>query len=132
MPEFSGIDLHRFVVKHYGDEFQSVIDQLHGWLAQGKGIAVYENADLGHPNVGEPKIVTFGPGTDTWLEGITDPIQLPQTLPDTTKEINWRYQLVGWYSGEPGSIEEGQYRPVFPASYIEERRAEIAAERART
>lgn len=70
-------------------------DVVNKWLRRGDGIAVYENHDLGHPNVGHRKFLSFGSPAATL--GSLDP---PLRLPDTRTEINWRYQLVGVYRGE--------------------------------
>lgn len=63
------------------------------WLEDGKGVAIYENVDLGHPEIGHRQYVTFG----------TPKAQLawtaPERLPDIGDAINWRYMLVGTYRG---------------------------------
>jgi hypothetical protein len=71
------------------------------WLRRGDGIAVYENRELGHPDLGHRQIVSYG-SPAAQLE-TTEP---PTTLPDIGGAINWRYQLVGTYRGAPGFIEE--------------------------
>jgi hypothetical protein len=68
--------------------------KMNEWLLRGDGIAVYENQDLGHSEVGEKKFVSFG-SPAAQLEVATPPDQLP----DTTKSINWRYVLIGTYKG---------------------------------
>lgn len=75
------------------------VRQMNGWLQRGDGIAVYENQDLGHPEVGDKRFVSFG-SEAAQLETDTP----PQQLPDTTKSINWRYVLIGTYKGDPLSI----------------------------
>lgn len=65
-------------------------------LAEGKGIAVYENHDLGHPMLGHAMAFTFGHST-AQFEGDVDslPTQCPDGLAkDITGGINWRYTLV--------------------------------------
>lgn len=66
------------------------------WLAAGKGIAVYQNQDLGHPGLGHMKFVSYGT-PEAQLEGDTP----PERLPDIGGEINWRYGLVGIYRSAP-------------------------------
>ena len=65
------------------------------WLQRGDGIAVYENQDLGHPELGEKKFMSFG-SEAAQLKTDTPPKQLP----DIGNQINWRYQLAGTYKGD--------------------------------
>ncbi|MFH9606904.1 hypothetical protein [Streptomyces sp. NPDC017448] len=65
------------------------------WLERGDGIAVYENQDLSHSELGDKRFVSFG-SSAAQLETDTPPKQLP----DTNKSINWRYQLIGTYKGD--------------------------------
>lgn len=76
---------------------------------RGDGVAVYENHDLGHPEIGEKQYATFG-STLAQLEtrhtkyfpSTSEQLGLhkhgddfiPRTLPDIGGRINWRYQLV--------------------------------------
>lgn len=62
------------------------------WFDRGDGVAVYENHDLGHPELGHRKFLSYG-SADAQLE--TD--EPPERLPDIGGAINWRYQLVGVY-----------------------------------
>lgn len=62
------------------------------WLNRGDGIAVYENHDLGHPELGHRKFMSYG-SSAAQLETDTP----PERLPDIGGAINWRYQLVGVY-----------------------------------
>lgn len=71
------------------------IDTVNNWLARGDGLAVYENSELGHPELGHKQFVSFG-SRAAMLE-VPEP---PTTLPDIGDSINWRYQLVGTYRGE--------------------------------
>lgn len=64
---------------------------LNQWLEDGKGVCVYENVDLGHPECGHRQYLTT-----TTFKGA----EPPQTLPDFPDRINFRYQLVGVYTGE--------------------------------
>lgn len=59
------------------------------WLSRGDGVAVYENHDLGHPEVGHRQWMSYG-GTAAQLEVDTP----PTTLPDIGGRIHWRYQLI--------------------------------------
>jgi len=70
-------------------------EQVNTWLARGDGVAIYENEDLGHPQLGHVKAVSYG-SIAAWL-GIVAP---PRILPDTPTELNWRYCLIGTYKGE--------------------------------
>jgi hypothetical protein len=75
--------------------FEDARPQVNVWLERGDGIAVYQNADLSHPMVGEIKLVSFG--SDAAMLETNDP---PMRLPDIGNEINWRYQLIATYKGE--------------------------------
>lgn len=66
------------------------------WLARGDGIAVYENQELGNPDLGHRKFVSFG-SPAAQLETANP----PERLPDIGNTINWRYRLVGCYIGNP-------------------------------
>lgn len=59
------------------------------WLGRGDGIAVYENQELGHPELGHKQFVSYG-SSAAQLE--TD--EPPTILPDIGGRINWRYCLV--------------------------------------
>lgn len=54
-------------------------------------VLVYENSDLGHPELGSPKIVSYG-SEGSFLTEAQFPAP-PAILPDTPKDINWRYTL---------------------------------------
>ena len=60
--------------------------------------AVYQNNDLGHPDIGHLKFLAVGP-ENTLKEA-------PQRLPDTRSEINWRYLFAGWVDLSTGEIVE--------------------------
>ena len=72
-------------------------DKVLKWLHRGDGIAVYENAELGHPEGGHKQFVSFG-SSAAQLE-VDEP---PARLPDIGSKINWRYRLVGTHRGVPG------------------------------
>jgi hypothetical protein len=60
------------------------------WLDRGDGVAVYENKDLGHPDLGHRKFASYGsPAAQLEAE------EAPERLPDIGGQINWRYALVG-------------------------------------
>lgn len=65
------------------------------WIARGDGCAIYRNEEIGHPEAGHVKFVSYG-SPDAQLE-MPDP---PKTLPDIDDNINWRYQLFDTYTGE--------------------------------
>lgn len=65
------------------------------WLDRGDGIAVYRNSEIGHPQAGHLKFVSYG-SPAAQLEVLTHE-ELPDRLPDIGDEINWRYTLTGWY-----------------------------------
>lgn len=94
------------------DEVGAWHDQVVGLLTRaigrGDGVAVYVNEDLGHPNIGQWQIMSYG-GPDAQLETREDWGEgdlrrnndyfvhgqdvLRRTLPDIGGRINWRYQL---------------------------------------
>jgi hypothetical protein len=92
--------LEQLVIEWWQDETPKVMAMVDGWLKRGDGAAIYRNSDLGHRDVGLPRIVSYGSPT-AQLE-VTDP---PTTLPDgiPAGAINYRFQLEavcgGPYSG---------------------------------
>lgn len=72
---------------------QPMLDLMVCWLERGDGIAVYENQDLGHHDLGLRQYVSFG-SHEAQLEGSP-----PHILPDIGGRINWRYSLVGVFTG---------------------------------
>lgn len=95
-PEWTEDQLRVYVDDKY-DEDQAQHDEawalIQRWLARGDGAAVYENHDLGHPDLGEPRIVSWG-SPQAVFENVTEPGQLPDRLPDWPGQINWRYTLI--------------------------------------
>lgn len=59
-------------------------------LERGDKIAVYENHDLGHPEIGHRQYVSYGS-----LAAQLGGAEPPERLPDIGGAINWRYVLVG-------------------------------------
>lgn len=90
-----------FIAAMRGLPTSSVLLVINGWLARGDGVAVYRNNDLGHPDIGHMKFLSFG-SPEAQLE-VGDP---PEQLPDMGHEINWRYRLHGVYRGEPINATE--------------------------
>ncbi len=74
---------------------RSVTAQMNGWLTRGDGIAMYENRDMGHPELGTKRFVSFG-SPAAQLETDTPPDMLPDGVGGG---VNWRYGLVGTYRG---------------------------------
>jgi hypothetical protein len=64
--------------------------QIDRWLARGDGAAIYRNNDLGHPEIGMPRIVSYG-SPAAQLEVAEPPARLPDGLP--AGAINWRFGL---------------------------------------
>ena len=73
----------------------TVFPMLNRWLARGDGIAVYENVDLGHPELGHKQFVSYGSPS-----AMLEREEAPHRLPDIGGAINWRYALVGTYRGD--------------------------------
>jgi hypothetical protein len=81
------------VLTHVDPELQSEAQvQFERWLNRGDGIAVYENVDLGHRELGHRQWISYG-SPEAQLEVDTP----PRILPDIGARINWRYALEGVY-----------------------------------
>lgn len=65
------------------------------WLVRGDGVAVYENVELGHPDLGHRQYVSYGSAEAQIPDAFP-----PARMPDIGGSINWRYQLAGTYRGE--------------------------------
>lgn len=88
--------------------FDQVTGLLHRAHTRGDGVAIYVNNDLGHPDIGQFQIVSYG-SDDAQLstrhtQHFADTAEklrlhkhdrdfLPITLPDIGGQINWRYGL---------------------------------------
>lgn len=59
--------------------------------------AAYRNEDMGHPDLGHLKFLRVGEDC-TFKEA-------PRQMPDTSADINWRYQLVGFVDISTGEIK---------------------------
>ena len=83
------------------EELLEMMDPLYhdfalGWLARGDGVAVYENYAMDSSRAGRKKFVSFG-SERAWLEPIhcDEGGVPPKRLPDTPRDVNWAYQLIG-------------------------------------
>lgn len=65
------------------------LELVNQWLSDGRGVAVFENRDMGHPELGYRK----------YLSRASFKGEVPNILPDFGDSINWRYVLVGVYEG---------------------------------
>lgn len=125
--QFSADEIRSYIGAKYGPGTGRVIERLNTWLARGDGVAVYENADLGHREFGWPQLASFGSinsqleprcGTcgmsaeedesGNWVHCVVrvpddhavDYPGPPQKMPDVGGRINFRYQLQGIYRGD--------------------------------
>jgi hypothetical protein len=78
-----------------GEAWLKTFNRIQGWRQEGKGAALYQNQELGHPEMGHLQIISFG--TPEAGLPMDEP---PQTMPDFPDRINWRYQLVGFVPKE--------------------------------
>lgn len=101
--EFTARRLARVIQELYGPD---VIRQVNRWLARGDGVAVYQNQDLGHPDLGQLQLASYGSPAAQLETG-----EPPQVLPDMAGRVNWRYQLTGTYRGEPLPLPAGEAGP---------------------
>lgn len=76
------------------DEVSDMIDRINLWLARGDGVAVYENMDLGHRELGHRQFISYGSAAAA-IQGYAP----PERLPDFPQRINWRYCLIGVFQG---------------------------------
>jgi hypothetical protein len=106
------------------EDWPFAIGRVNVWLHRGDGVAMYENMELGHPDLGSTKITSWGssaaqlepfcgvcrgvleptetPGEFVHGDGEPDhfPVYPPQRLPDIGDQINFRFVLIGTYRGE--------------------------------
>ncbi len=87
--------MNAYLDRQYYDDADAagIRTTINRWLERGDGAAIYENQELGHPGLGEARIVSYG-STLAQLEGLPS-----ERLPDIGTSINWRYGLVGTYRG---------------------------------
>jgi hypothetical protein len=97
--------LQAYVIEQYGpDHAPGALQLIRKWIARGDGAAIYTNHDLGHPHVGEPRIVSYG-SPAAQLEVAEPPTQLPDGIPSGA--INWRFRLDA-VCGGPAGGDEGE------------------------
>ena len=97
MRQFQAVDILAHVEAMSGgdEEWRDTTRTLvNGWLLRGDGVAVYQNNDFSHRELGTTRLASFG-SQEALLPGPTP----PDRLPDTGSHINWRYQLIGTYVG---------------------------------
>jgi hypothetical protein len=59
------------------------------WLSRGDGVAIYENHDMGHRDLGLGRMLSYGsPAAQIEADYPSD------RMPDLGHEINWRYVLI--------------------------------------
>jgi hypothetical protein len=102
---FTIAQLQEFLTSTFADDsfVDAVWDQINVWFERGDGIAIYENVDLGHYDLGHVKFASFG-SPAAQLE-VDEP---PQTLPDIGGQINYRYYLKAVYRPEIYSVAWGE------------------------
>lgn len=93
--ELSVAELQGLLLQQLGDHEEALEDAarlINGWLERGDGVAVYENADLGHPSLGHKQFVSYGSSAAQLETDVP-----PQRLPDIGQLVFWRYQLIATY-----------------------------------
>jgi hypothetical protein len=83
-----------YLDRQYGDSAPVTRRTINRWLERGDGAAIFENHDLGSPDVGSPQIASYGSSL-AMLEGLVP----PKMMPDIGTSVNWRYVLVATYRG---------------------------------
>jgi hypothetical protein len=88
---------HAVLTEEWGRAgMEQVMPTITMWLARGDGAAVYQNRDLGDPERGALKVVSYGSPAAQLETGSP-----PARLPDIGRDINWRYSLIGTYRPSP-------------------------------
>jgi hypothetical protein len=102
LKEYTAAEFRALLAERYEDFAPEATVSINRWLARGDSVAVYENVDLGHPDLGDIRAVSFG-SPAAMFETVTDPADLPERLPDNIPRgaINYRYYLQGTYRGRP-------------------------------
>lgn len=95
--------------EHYGPAVDRVLDTIGVWLARGDGVAVYEDADLSSPGLGDWKVTSYGSAA-AQLETDTPPMRLPDGV-GGPGAINWRFVLVGTYRATEEEDNEQRRQP---------------------
>jgi hypothetical protein len=85
----SNTQLKDYVTRQYEEYAPQVMSKINRWLQRGDGVAIYENHDLSHPDLGQCQIVSFGSPAAQLETDVP-----PEILPDIGSAINWRYVLV--------------------------------------
>lgn len=105
IPEWTLDELFAFAaVQDFDDvalaKLRRMVDTI-GMRGLGNSIAVYQNMDMGHPDLGMAQFVTVGPHPDNQIVLDADGGQgAPTKMPDIGNAINWRYQLIALYGGD--------------------------------
>lgn len=89
MKTYNQVELMKLIADNF-DGYEPIQNVVTRWLDRGDGAAIYINEDLGHPDVGDMRIISFG-SDESQLPGDTP----PQMCPDIGNTIGWRYQLRG-------------------------------------
>jgi len=96
MQEFTGSQASGFIAERYGWYAATAIPQVNAWLQRGDGIAFYVNSDLGSPDAGDLRMISYGSAAAQ-----IESNDVPTTLPDGIGgSVNWRYQLEAIYRGD--------------------------------
>jgi hypothetical protein len=107
MKQYEAAGMTAYIAGQYRPAAASVISRVNAWLRRGDGIAVYENLDMSHPDLGQCRLTSYG-SPAAQLEAQSPPEQLPDGLGGG---INWRYRLTGTYRGaELGPHHEQETR----------------------
>lgn len=93
-PIIDRIEAVRLLADHQDtDEVNAFLDRV---LARGDGAAIYENADLGHPDLGHKVILSFG-GPDAQIENVeVPPLPCPNIIGNAVLGLAWRYWLIAY------------------------------------
>lgn len=70
---------------------RETLSLMNEWLQSGAHIAIYQNVDLGHYNLGHIKFLKVG-GDSTFQTA-------PPIMPDSDSQINYRYFYMGYIQG---------------------------------
>lgn len=96
--QITRLDIEDAWITYYADEARQFLDEdvepfLDRVLARGDSVLLFENHDLGHPELGHPRLASYG-SKDALIPAETFP-EPPKFHPDLPTEILWRYCLVG-------------------------------------
>lgn len=79
------------------EDLAQAVENINSWITRGDKVLIYENHDLGHRELGAKKFASYG-SPAALIEASQFP-EPPSRLPDTTRDINWRYMLIAIYEG---------------------------------